>query len=69
MTEIFHVGEYVTFARQGGIPVTIVRVGGDYVRVTPSGGKPVTQVRWGGTPVTVDNERSLPEDVKKEIGY
>jgi hypothetical protein len=69
MAEVFQPGEYVTFVRQGGIPVMVVRYGGAYVRVTPNGGKAVTHVRWGGTPVTVDNERYLPDEVKEDIGY
>ena len=55
-------GEYVTFVRQGGIPVTIVRV-------ISYGGKPVTFVRSGGVEISIDREAELPEFVKEEIGY
>jgi hypothetical protein len=61
--------DYVTFVRQGGIPVTIVRQGGIYVRVTSSGGKPVTYVKYGGKQITVDREANLPEDIQEQIGY
>ncbi len=62
-------GEYISFVRQGGIPVTIVKYGGLYVRVVSYGGKPVTFVRSGGTPISVDMEAELPEEIKEEIGY
>jgi hypothetical protein len=62
-------GDYVTFVRQGGIPVTVARQGGVYVRVIRYGGKPVTYVKHGGALVTVDREAYLPEDVQEEIGY
>ncbi len=62
-------GEYITFVRYGGIPVTIVRHGGTFVRVTSFGGKQVTYVRNGGTPIYVDREAELPEDVKEDLGY
>jgi hypothetical protein len=69
MPETILPNEWVTFVRQGGVPVTIVRNGGAYVRVIAYGGKAVTHVRYGGIPVTVDSERLLPEDIKEEIGY
>jgi hypothetical protein len=69
MPDQIHSGEYVSFVRQGGVPVTIVKYGGLYVRVISYGGKPVTFVRSGGTLISVDLEAELPEDVKEEIGY
>jgi hypothetical protein len=39
MADQIYPGDFVTFVRQGGIPVTIVRSGGAYVRVTTYGGK------------------------------
>lgn len=62
-------GEYVTFVRQGGIPVTLVRDRGTFVRVIGYGGKPVTLVRSGGVEISIDREAELPEFVKEEIGY
>jgi hypothetical protein len=62
-------GEYVSFVRQGGIPVRIVRYDGIYVRVIRYGGKPVTFVPYGGTPVIIDRDANLPEDVQEQIGY
>lgn len=62
-------GEYITFVRQGGIPVTIVRGKGIFVRVASYGGKPVTFVRSGGVEISIDREAELPEFVKEEIGY
>jgi hypothetical protein len=61
-------GEFVTFVRQGGIPVSIVRYGGTYVRIASSGGKLVTYASYGGTPVSVDREDQLPEDIKEMLG-
>jgi hypothetical protein len=69
MTETIMSGEYVSFVREGGIPVTIVKYGGTYVRVTWSGGKQVRYVPYGGTPITVDREANLPEDIQRELGY
>ncbi|HEX9013565.1 MAG TPA: hypothetical protein VF813_08620 [Anaerolineaceae bacterium] len=68
MADEFNPGEFVTFTRQGGIPVSIVRYGGTFVRVARYGGKAVTFVQWGGTPITVDNERELPEEIKELLG-
>jgi hypothetical protein len=69
MPDEFFPGEFVTFVRQGGIPVSIVRYGGVYVRITRSGGKSVTFNQFGGTPITVDNERELPEEVREALGF
>jgi hypothetical protein len=38
------------------------------VRITRYGGKQVTHIRYGGTPVTVDNVKNLPEEIKNELG-
>jgi hypothetical protein len=69
MAEEIRSGEYITFVRDGGVPVTIVHYGGVFVRVTSFGGKLVTCVKSGGTQISVDIEAELPEDVKEEIGY
>ncbi len=68
MPEQLYSGDWISFVRQGGIPVTVVRYGGTYVRVTRFGGKEVTFVRNGGTLITVEDEALLPEDVKEQIG-
>lgn len=39
------------------------------MRITPSGGKAVTLDKSGGTPISVDDERQLPEDIKELMGY
>jgi hypothetical protein len=62
-------GEYGTFVRAGGIPVTIVRYGGTFVRVVFYGGKPVTYVRSGGQEISIPMEAELPEFVKEDLGY
>ncbi len=69
MADEIRSGEYITFVRYGGTPVSIVRQGGTFVRVTQYGGKPVTFVRSGGTPVFVERVAELPEEVKEELGY
>ena len=69
MADEFTPGEFVTFVRQGGIPVSIVRYGGTYVRVARYGGKQVTFVSYGGTPISVDKEAELPEDIKETLGF
>ena len=68
MADEFKPGDFVTFVRQGGIPVTVVRYGGTYTRVARSGGKLVTHVRYAGTPITVDDEKQLPDDIKEDLG-
>jgi len=65
MADQIYSGDFVTFVRQGGIPVTIVRSGGTYVRVTNYGGKPETYVKYGGTPIFVDREAELSEEIKE----
>ncbi len=69
MAEEIRSGDYVTFVRQGGIPVSLVRYGGTYVRVTGSGGKPVTFVQYGGEPISVDDEKRLPEEIRELLGF
>ena len=68
MPDNFTPGEFVTFVRQGGIPVSIVRYGGTFVRIARYGGRPVTFVSFGGTPISVDQESELPEDIKEILG-
>jgi hypothetical protein len=69
MTTQLSPGEYVTFVRQGELPVTVVRRGGTYVRILRYGGKPVTHIHSGGLLISVDREYELPEDVQEDIGY
>jgi hypothetical protein len=69
MADQLQPGEYVTFVRQGGIPVRLVRFSSVYVRVTPSGGRLVTLDKYGGIPISVNDERLLPEEIKEQIGY
>ncbi len=68
MADEFKPGDFVTFIRQGGIPVSVQRYGGTFVRIAQIGGKQVTYVRHGGTPISVDNEKNLPPDIKEELG-
>ncbi len=62
-------GDWITFVREGGIPVKVVRTGGIYVRVISYGGKPVSYDRYNGTPITVESEALLPDYIKEDIGY
>ena len=50
MADQINPGEYVTFVRQGGIPVRVVRYGGTYVRLAYNGGRLVTVDQHGGIP-------------------
>ena len=68
MADEFKPGEFVTFVKEGGIPVSVQHRGGTAVRIAQNGGKQVTYVRFGGTAISVDNEKNLPLDIKEELG-
>jgi hypothetical protein len=46
----------------------VARYGGIYTRIARSGGKRVTHVRYAGMPITVDDEKQLPIDIKEDLG-